>query len=181
MSAPRPPSLPRPPRPPSLQHKAPGAPPAPRSAEITQESLRPYPADLSRWPAGGSHLENICHWWLIAKRGYVPNQDYLIQAAVGTAGAIGGPTNTKSFLRVDILLLPQGRHGGLGYPYQRGLIWNPISPFTHPSIGKDRLERNVLATLGYRVVYIDGDDLETRPDFVLRLALAGTDISSHRA
>jgi hypothetical protein len=185
MSAPRPPGLPRPPRSPSLQHKAPGAPPAPRSAEIGQEALRPYPADLGRYP-GNSHLEKIVGWWLMARQGYRYGVDFLFQEAVGTDGAIGGATNTKGFLRVDFLLLPLGKHGGLGYPYQRGLILNPFpqmgsGPFQIHTIAKDRLERNVLATLGYRVVYLESTDLEERPDYVLRLALAGTDISSHRA
>lgn len=170
--------MPRPPRPPSLQRAAPGAPRAIRSQEVSQATLRPYPDDLSRYP-GNSHLEKITGWWLMAKKGYQYNVDFLFQVAVGTDGAIGGATNSKGFLRVDFLLVPQGRHGGLGYPFQRGLILNPISFFTHPSIAKDRLERSVLATLGYLVVYLQDSDLETRPDYALRLALRGTDISAH--
>lgn len=169
---------PRPPRPPSLQHKAPGAPPTPRSAEVDDATLRPYPADLSRYP-GNSHLEQITAWWLVALHGYQIGTDFLFQVAISTSGAIGGATNSKGFLRCDYLLLPEGRHGGLGYPFPRGLILNPISFFTHPSIAKDRLERNVLATLGFLVVYLQDSDLETRTDYVMRRALAGTDISSH--
>jgi hypothetical protein len=185
MSAPRPPGLPRPPRPPSLQHKAPGAPPAPRSAAIGQEALRPYPADLSRYP-GNSHLEQIVGWWLIERRGYVLNRDFLFQDAVGTQAAPGGPTNTKGFLRVDFNILPSGKHGGLGYPYERGLILNPFPQmgsglFQIHTLAKDRFERNILAQLHYRVVYLESTDLEGRPDYVLTLALRGTDISSHRS
>lgn len=175
---------PRPPRPPSLQHKAPGAPPTPRSAAVDEATLKPYPADLSRWP-GTSHLEQIVSWWLMAERGYKLDVDFLFQNAVGTDGAIGGPTNTKGFLRTDFILLPWGRHGGLGYPYERGLILNPFplqgsGPFQIHTIGKDHLERDVLATLHYRVVMLEDTDLEHRTETVMRRALEGVDISSHR-
>lgn len=183
MVAPRPPSIPRPPGRPSLQHKAPGAPPTPRSAPIDEASQKPYPADLSRYP-GTSHLESIVSWWLMAVQHYQYNVDFLFQVAIGTDGAIGGATNSKGFLRCDFLLLPEKKHGGLGYPYERGLILNPFplmgsGPFLIHNIAKDRLERSVLATLKYRVVYLEDTDLESRPDYVLHLALRGEDISSH--
>ena len=179
MSAPALPKLPRAPRPPSLQRVPTGAPRIPRARQVGQEQLRPYPEDLSRYP-GNSGLEKIIGWWLTEKAHYVYGVDWLFQVAIGTTGAIGGATNQKGFLRVDQLILPEGKHGGLGYPYQRGLILNAFTAFTHPSDAKDRLERSVLAQLGYRVVYLDGFDLENRPDYVLRRALRGIDISRKR-
>ena len=183
MSAPRLPATPRAPRPPSLQRVPTGAPRPPRARQVTQENLRPYPEDLSAYP-GTSDLEHIVSWWLIAKRGYVQNRDFVFQVAIGTEGAIGGATNTKGFLRCDFLLLPEGKHGGLGYPYQRGLILNPYpqmgsGSFQIHTIQKDRLEREVLAQLGFRVVYLESTDLYERTDYVLREALRGVDISSH--
>jgi hypothetical protein len=182
------PAMPRPPRVPgrpSLQRLPASAPRPPRARPVTQESLRPYPEDLGAYP-GTSELEHIVSWWLITRQGYRQNRDFLFQVAISTSGAIGGATNTKGFLRCDFLLLPEGKHGGLGYPYDRGLILNPFplmgsGSFQIHTVNKDRLERSVLATLHFRVVYLQDTDLTNRTDYVMREALRGVDISSHRA
>lgn len=182
MSAPpRPPSPPRPPRPPSLQRNVPGAPRAPRSQEVDARTLQPYPDPPANW--SGPLTEWVVWWWLTKRERYVPNRDFVYQPAIGTEIAVGGPTNSKGFVRADFLIVPQGQHGPMGYPYVNGLVINPITPFTHPSKAKDQLERSVFATLGYLEVFIDGDDLTgptARPATVMRLALRGVDVSMHR-
>lgn len=184
IAPPRAPRMPRAPRPPSIQRVPTGTPRPRRAREVGQSDFGP-PEEVARYP-GSSRLEQIVFWWLVTKRRYRPGIDFLFQEAIGTDGVVGGPANSKGFLRTDFVLLPQGQHGGLGYPYERGLVLNPFplmgsGSFQIHTIHKDRLERGILAQLHYRVVYLEDGDLETRTDDVLRLALRGVDISAHSA
>jgi hypothetical protein len=79
---------PRPPRPPSLQHKAPGAPPTPRSAEVDQATFAAIPPPPANW--AGPVGEWVVWYWLTVREGYVPNQDFAYQPAIGTESAPGG-------------------------------------------------------------------------------------------
>lgn len=165
-------------RPPSVRRPLPGAPPAGRPKAFTAEQLSPVPPQPRNFV--GPATEWAVLWVLTKKLGGREGVDFVRQFPIGTQAAIGGPTNARGFTRADFWILPGGRFGRL-FSAPKGVVINPISPLTHADLNHDRRERSALATLGYREVFIDQVDLERRPIAVVRLALRGIDVSSHRS
>ena len=157
---------------PGLGARLPGSPgPAPRIEGVTQRFLRGLRA-LPAW-FFGPLTEWIVYADLVYRRKLREGTDFLRQVALAAPGI-----NTKGFNRADFFFPPTGAVGWVGGVYTRGLVANPITPFTHPSRAKDLFERAALGGVGILVVYIEGRDLETRPHEVIGLALRGVDVSS---
>lgn len=181
---------PRPPHGPSLvkSPRAPsGAPPAPKLAKplATSELVRAYPVPPPQWTQ--SELEWIC-WWALVERGFkifgrpdvrgrtlvYEEADAIYQPAIPVAGL----NVVKDFFRADFLIVPGRRGPTPGPPYARGVIFDPLTPWTHPDPGKDRLHRSLLAQAGYLLVFFDGAQLQQRPKQLVAAALTGADDSS---
>ncbi|MBP9897464.1 MAG: hypothetical protein KBF28_03765 [Gemmatimonadales bacterium] len=182
--APRPPhglSIVKGPRAPS------GAPKAPRLADpvpIT-ELVRAYPPAPPQWV--GSELEWIV-WWALVERGWkifgrqnvrgrtdiYADADAIYQPAIPVAGL----NIVKDFFRADFLLVPGKKAPSPGPPFPRGVILDPVTPWTHPNAGIDRLRRSLLARAGYLLVWLDGAQLQARPKEVIAAAISGADDSS---
>jgi hypothetical protein len=156
---------------PSLSVKLPGTPRGPAVEGVTQKFLRNVRA-VASW-FFGPLTEWILYTVIVYKRHMTEGVDFDRQVALTAPGI-----NTKGFNRADFVFWPTGKAGGLGGVYHRGIVANPISFYTHPSRGKDIMERAILAQAGYRVVYIEDYDLESRPDEVVGLMLRGIDVSS---
>lgn len=156
---------------PSLGTRLPGSPKAPQIAGITAKFLQAYP-DV---PPGffGPETEWIEYDDLTRRRKYYEGVDFDRQVALSAPGI-----NTKGFNRADFVFWPSGKAGGVGGIYTRGLVHNPISAFTHPSRGKDLMERAALAQAGYLVIYIEDYDLKRRAHEVIGLGLRGIDVST---
>lgn len=167
-------AIPRPPRlasPPTL----PGAPRVRRADRLTAASARAYPPKPARFR--GPETEWACWWFLTAVKGFAPGRDFFFQAPLPALGVF-----VRGFTRVDFLIpFGPGLKGGMAVRGgRRGIVWDPITPFTHALPGLDRLKRAVLAKGGYRLVFIDGTALERDPRGVLELALRGIDVSTRR-
>jgi hypothetical protein len=156
---------------PSLSVKLPGTPRGPVVEGVTQKFLRNVRA-VAAW-FFGPLTEWILYVDLVYKRTFAEGIDFLRQVALTAPGI-----NTKGFNRADFVILPTGKGGGQGGVYHRGTVINPISAFTHPSRGKDLMERATLGQAGWLVIYVEDYDLERRPHEVVGLALRGVDVST---
>lgn len=168
IAAPRPPRqahAPAPPRPPGMADLG-------RRPTYTRRSLQSFPDPPPRYPQ--SRLEWICYWWLTTKRHLRHNLDFFTQMALNAPGLQVTP-----FTRVDFAIVAgKGTYLGQAGKGQRGICWDPITPFTHPAPSHDKLKRAILATQGWQLIFIEGTDLEPNPERVLILALRGVDVSS---
>lgn len=153
-----------------LSNRIPGAPVIPR-ARVGAALTQPYPPLPAGW------MNSLNEWIVFADltrpRRFVLWIDFQFQAAVPAPGLTG-----KGFNRADFLILPEGKNGLVDAFYPRGLVLNPMSPFTHPSAAKDKIERLILGSNGFGEVFIEEVDLLQRPHFIVGEALRGRDLSS---
>ncbi len=185
MSMPKAPSKPRAPsRPKSPSRGTEGRlPPTPQGADVR---LQATPVAPPQWP--GSDLEWIT-WSELVRRGHkiygrpqVQGQtlihfeaDWDWQPALPVAGL---NVSGKGF-RADFVSTAWGRVPAITN-YPRGIVLDPRNNFTHPDPGRDRMHRAILASNGYRLIFLDDGDLRSRPREVIGLALRGIDVSSVR-
>lgn len=156
-----------------LSNRVAGAPVIPR-ARIPASLLLPYKPMPPSWP--NSLLEWVTFDYLTRVKHFTIFVDFQFQAAVPAPGL-----NGKGFTRADFLVLPGGKAGLPDGFYPRGLILNPISPFTHPSRAKDTIERLILGNNGFLEIFLDDVPLLATPRFVIEAGLRGRDLSSRGA
>jgi hypothetical protein len=149
------------------------------------EIVRPYPPPPREWTQ--SELEWIV-WWVLVERGWKiygrPNvkgrtevyedADAIYQPAIPVAGL----NTVKDFFRADFLLVPGKKAPAPGPPFSRGILLDPVTPWTHPDAGRDRFRRSLLAKAGYLLVWLDGAELQQRPKELVAAAIRGQDDSS---
>jgi len=183
MSATLLPKKPRLPSRPSVGRRAPGAPQSPRSFRGTQAELHPERLQ-PRWFTG-SDLEWLCYDWLVNVRHWKvfgANDPKGPTSPIGVDALfqvrIPAPGYKSGHFRGDIWLLPQGKAGSPGFPYRKGIVWDPLNPWTHKDTSVDRFRKNSLAQGEFLLCWIDADDLYNRRDYVLRLAVKGVSIST---
>lgn len=148
--------------------KVPGAPVIPR---VRVNEAATSPALPAGW--GNSQLEWIVWAYLVLRKRFREGRDFAYQAALPAPGL-----NSKDFNRADFWILPTGANGVPDGFYPRGVVLNPISPFTHQLAAKDKIERLILGNAGFREVFLDDRDLQTRPGPVIEAGLRGRDRSS---
>lgn len=142
----------------------------PRSRSLPQN--RPWQQTPQAW---FGPLTEWAVYWYLTEHGVGPNRrklregvDFFYQRGLRAPGLFA----KKPFTRGDFIL--PGRGGAL-----RGLVLDPITPFTHPVPWFDIRKRRILALQGWRVVYIEDYMLTKRdPTYAMELALAGRDIST---
>jgi hypothetical protein len=59
----------------------------------------------------------------------------------------------------------------------RGVVLDPLTPFTHPTPWFDLQKRRILALQGWQVIFIDAGDLQAFPGRAIEAALRGVDLS----
>ena len=116
-------------------------------------------------------------YWYLTVRGIGPQErklregiDFFYQRGLNAPGLFLG----KPFTRGDFILPGLGRA-------PRGTVFDPITPFTHPSPWFDIRKRRILLLAGWRVIFMESYHLDRWPGFVVELALRGIDISSRGA
>lgn len=146
-----------------------GALPVPHVSRIGPEN-RPWLHVPASWP--GPQTEWAVYWYISirgidpAKRKLKLGYDYLYQGALAAPGLF----NTKPFTRGDFVIFGYGRA-------LRGVVLNPVTPFTHPNPRDDIESRRILALQGWQEIFIDAADLQVFPGRAVELALRGIDIS----
>jgi hypothetical protein len=183
-AGPRAPALPSPPRAPAPARLR-GAPRLPRVSGAPQK--QPWevaPAWFrARYPAAPI-TEWACIWALTTVYKFRPpfglggrpgaRADFLYQPILPIPGL-----NQSNANRADLWLLP-GSPAIIVPPYNRGLILNPRSEFTHPDHAKDRMERALLGQYGYQEIYLDEAPLMHDPQYLVGQAIRGIDLSAVR-
>lgn len=120
----------------------------------------------------GSNLEWIVWWYLSIygidpnRRKLVPNRDFYWQKAQTAPGLFIG----QGFTRSDFVL-----PGWPGAPM--GLVFDPLTPFTHPSVRHDLDKRRILLSRGWRLIFMDALPLMSSPRTVIEAGLDGRDLS----
>lgn len=183
--APRPPhglSIVKSPRAPS------GAPKAPKIAEgqAVSDALLATPETPPQWTQ--SQLEWVVWYDLTVRRGWKifgrPNvrgrTEIYEEADAVYQPALPVPQlniSGKGF-RADFWIIPGKKGPSPGPPFSRGLVFDPVTLWTHPDAGKDRMRRSLLAKAGYQLIWFDGAQLQARPHELITAALFGSDDSS---
>lgn len=173
----------KPPRAPSAASAArppSGAPRLPRrvragrvNATTLQPFPEPYPDGGIYWPSK-PRTEWVVYFILTKKLGAKLGEDFLYQQIIPAKGInISG----KGY-RSDFWLLRRGKFGSPGPPYNRGILIDPISTYTHRTTGEDRYRRGALAQAGYLLIWIDDQQLYLNPLRMVRDATRGIDHSS---
>ena len=132
--------------------------------------LQPWLRIPKSWP--GSNLEWIVWWYLSIygidpnRRKLIPNRDFYWQRAQTAPGLFIG----QGFTRSDFVL-----PGWPGAPM--GLVFDPITNFTHKSAAFDLRKRQVLCSRGWKVIFFDGLPLMSSPRTVIEAGLDGRDLS----
>jgi hypothetical protein len=157
--------------------KAPANPAAPPWKRMPAIFRRRFPiAPIGEWQT----------WWaLVTVYHFVPPIDlytgrrnpqpgFLYQTPLLIPGL-----NRTGTERSDFWCLPDSP-AAVAPPYSRGIVINPISPFTHPDILKDKRERGLLAQYGYLEIFADAKALDDNPTYVIGRAIRGDDVSSRR-
>lgn len=176
---------PRIPRKPSVRNKLKGTPTAPRSFRFTREEVDPGKTPPPWWVH--SDLEWIVYRYLTEEKGYVvygAHQDPKgPKSAVGAdvlyqvpIPAPGYKLNNK--FRGDFWVLPTGKNGPSPYPYVKGIVLDPVNPWTHRDTNEDRFRAAILGAGGYLLIWLDGTALYAEAKRVIDLALRGVDVSS---
>lgn len=172
--------LPQTPRLPSTASRVSGAPPPQRGVRLSATTLQPYRdpptgyQDGIYWPVRPL-TEWIVYDDITRRRGFRLKVDFLYQQHVPAPGLLASGNND---FRADFWILPSGRGGSPGYPYNMGAVWDPITNFTHSTPGEDRLRRAILAQGGYLLIWMEAEALMTKPHQVIDLALRFADVSS---
>lgn len=136
-----------------------------------REEEEPWRVPPYGWP--GSNLEYAVMWYL-TEHGIEPNRrklriniDFFWQRAASAPGLF----LSRAFTRADFALP--------GWPgARRGLILDPLYPFTHKSIKHDLDKRRILAGQGWKLIFLDGGPLISRPHGIIEQALDGRDLSN---
>jgi len=156
-------------RTPTRTRRVAGAPKIPYNQRRDEED-EPWRNPPYGWP--GSNLEWAVMWYLTEhgvgppRRKLRQNIDFFWQRAANAPGLFVN----RAFTRADFALP--------GWPgAKRGLILDPLYPFTHKSIKHDLDKRRALAGQGWRVIFLDGGPLIIRPHGIIELALRGRDVS----
>lgn len=138
----------------------------PRGGVVNEPWRRPPPS----WP--GPQTEWACYWYL-SVRGIEPGRrklklglDYLYQGGLAAPGLF----RNKPFTRGDFVIFNFGRA-------LRGVVLDPLTPFTHPTPWFDLQKRRILALQGWQVIFIDAGDLQVFPGRAIEAALRGVDLS----
>jgi hypothetical protein len=145
-----------------------GAIPVPRSHQSPEN--RPWRNPPQSW--GGPATEWSVYWYL-SVHGIEPNGrkltvgiDYYYQRGLAAPGLF----LRKPFTRGDFVLPGYGK-------LHRGVVLDPVTPFTHKEYWFDLQKRRILAREGWQVIFIDAPDLYVFPGRVVELGLRGVDIS----
>jgi hypothetical protein len=146
-----------------------GAVPVKRSSREGPQN-RPWLTPPASWP--GPQTEWACYWYL-SVRGIEPgrrklklNIDYLYQGGLAAPGLFAN----KPFTRGDFVIFNYGKG-------RRGVVLDPITPFTHPTPWLDLRKRAILALQGWQVIFVDAERLTAFPGTVIEQALRGIDES----
>lgn len=135
-----------------------------------RERTRPW----LRIPHGfpGSNLEWATMWYLSihgvgpSRRKLILGRDFFWQKAISAPGLFF----LRGFTRGDFVLP--------GYPgARRGIILDPITPFTHKTAWFDLRKRTILFLQGWKVIFLDGVPLLRNPGPLIEYALRGIDLS----
>jgi len=120
----------------------------------------------------GPQTEWACYWYL-SIHGIEPGRrklrlglDYLYQ------GGLTAPQlfRNKPFTRGDFVIFNFGRA-------LRGVVLDPLTPFTHPTPWFDLEKRRILALQGWQVIFIDAPAVWAYPGPAIEAALRGVDLS----
>lgn len=141
----------------------------PRSGRQDPEN-KPWRNPPASWP--GPQTEWACYWYL-SVRGIEPGRrklrlgiDYLYQGGLAAPGLFA----SKPFTRGDFVIFGYGKG-------RRGVVLDPVTPFTHPTPWFDLRKRSILALQGWQVIFIDAERLVEYPGRIIELALRGVDES----
>lgn len=156
------PSLPR------FSSVAPVVPGAPRQLWAPTRVVQPWMHMPTTWRT--SQLEWVVFWYLTRRRAMRLNRDFFYQMAVNAPGLFV----SRLFTRSDFVIPTRGRNASA----RRGIILDPVTPFTHPRGWFDARRRSILALFGWRLVFLEGSHLNRDPRWVIELALRGVDVSS---
>lgn len=145
---------------------------APVIGRAHETQALPFPPMPNWWQA--SIGEWIVWDYLTRVKKWQERKDFYYQSRVFLPQFYSSRDFTSADFVIDFG--PDSAAGMVG-AYQ-ALVLDPITPFTHPSLGFDKARRAALEAQGYLLVFIEEADLMHRTAEVMEQALRGIDDSS---